>query len=138
MAPKIQIGSVLFAPEVKTVTMTSSKESANASSAPETRAVATVGSVTYSCVCHPRAPRSADASASEFGIRRSRAIRLLYTTTMQKVACPIMIVHSESLMPAKVKKEFSAIPVMMPGSASGRTSRNEIPSRPKNLNRCRP
>ena len=36
----------------------------------------------------------------------------------------------------KEKNEFSAIPVMMPGSASGSTSRNEIASRPKNANLC--
>ena len=34
----------------------------------------------------------------------------------------------------KEKKEFSAIPVMMPGRASGSTSRSEMASRPKNAN----
>src|SRR5579884_4432064 len=37
-----------------------------------------------------------------------------------------------------VKYELSAIPVTMPGSAIGSTSRNEIVSRPKNRNRCTP
>ena len=36
---------------------------------------------------------------------------------------------------AKTKNEFSAIPVMIPGRAIGRMSRNETGSRPKNLNR---
>ena len=37
-------------------------------------------------------------------------------------------------MPVNEKNEFSAIPVMMPGSARGSTSRNEMASRPKNVN----
>src|SRR5206468_3422425 len=44
--PKIQIGSVFCAPVVKVVTITSSKESAKASRAPEMSAVEMVGSVT--------------------------------------------------------------------------------------------
>src|SRR6516164_10604972 len=75
-----------------------------------------------------------DASASDPGVRRSLAIRLLYTSTMQNVVCPTMMVSVPSWTPVKAKKEFSAIPVMMPGSASGSTSRNEMASRPKNLN----
>src|SRR5437868_8363825 len=58
--------------------------------------------------------------------------------TMQKVACPITIVQYERLTVQKVKNEFRAIPVMIPGSASGRTTRNETVSRPKNRNRCTP
>ncbi len=77
IAPKIHNGSVLCAPAVNTVTMTSSKDSANASSAPDTRAVATMGSVTKRIVCQPRAPRSIDASASDPGTRRSLATTLL-------------------------------------------------------------
>ena len=71
-----------------------------------------------------------DASASDPGVRRSRAIRLLNTTTMQNVVCPMMMVSVPSWIPVKEKKEFSAIPVMMPGRASGSTSRNEMASRP--------
>ena len=41
---------------------------------------------------------------------------------MQNVAWPMTIVSSERLIPAKLKAEFSAMPVMMPGSASGSTS----------------
>ena len=55
---------------------------------------------------------------------------------MQKVAWPITIVQSEKPHAAeREKNEFSAIPVMIPGSASGSTSRNEIASRPKNRKR---
>ena len=136
IAPKIHSGSVFCAPAVKTVTMTSSNESANASSAPETSAVAVMGRVTRSRVCQPRAPRSIDASASEPGSLRSRAMMLLKTTTMQKVACPMTIVSVPSWVPVKANSELSAMPVMMPGSASGSTSRNEIASRPKNVNLC--
>ena len=57
---------------------------------------------------------------------------------MQNVACPMTIVSSERPIPAKVNAEFSAIPVMMPGSASGRTSSSDMASRPKNRNRCTP
>jgi hypothetical protein len=60
----------------------------------------------------------------------------LNTTTMQNVVCPMTIVAVPSWIPVKEKNEFSAIPVMMPGSASGSTSRNEMASRPKNLNVC--
>src|SRR5919199_303580 len=55
---------------------------------------------------------------------------------MQKVACPMTIVVSENRTPPNVKKEFSAIPVMIPGSAIGRTSTSEIASRPKKRKRC--
>jgi len=46
MLPKIQIGSVFCTPAVNVVTITSSNESANASSAPEISAVEIAGSVT--------------------------------------------------------------------------------------------
>src|SRR5579884_317208 len=55
---------------------------------------------------------------------------------MQNVACPATIVASDSDTPPNAKNEFSAIPVMIPGSASGRTSANDTASRPKNRNRC--
>ena len=77
ICPKIQIGSVFCAPAVNVVTITSSNESANASSAPEISAVEIVGSVTSRNVCQPSAPRSIDASVSEPGVRRSRASTLL-------------------------------------------------------------
>jgi hypothetical protein len=51
---------------------------------------------------------------------------------MQNVACPMMIVTSDSPIPAKLNAELSAIPVMIPGSASGRTSSSDTASRPKN------
>src|ERR1700754_2649639 len=54
---------------------------------------------------------------------------------MQKVAWPITIVVSEKVTPPKVKNEFSAIPVMIPGSASGSRITNEIASRPKKRKR---
>src|SRR5690242_11703917 len=54
---------------------------------------------------------------------------------MQKVACPTTIVSSEKLTPLKVKKEFSAIPVMIPGSAIGSTSSSDTASRPKKRKR---
>src|SRR3977135_2155891 len=54
---------------------------------------------------------------------------------MQKVACPTMMVVSEKLTPLKLMNEFSAMPVMIPGRAIGRTSRNEIASRPKKRKR---
>src|SRR5690348_6048225 len=55
---------------------------------------------------------------------------------MQNVVCPMTMVTVPSWMPVKEKNEFSAIPVMMPGSASGSTSRNEMASRPKKANLC--
>src|SRR6266566_6710770 len=55
--------------------------------------------------------------------------------TMQNVAWPMMIVQRPKLSFQKLKKELSAIPVMIPGRASGRMKRNEIASRPKKRNR---
>ena len=57
---------------------------------------------------------------------------------MQKVAWPMTIVSSERLIPANWNAEFSAMPVMIPGSASGRTSSSETASRPKKRKRCTP
>src|SRR6266516_6029180 len=55
---------------------------------------------------------------------------------MQKVAWPTTIVHSDRLRPLKAKKALSAMPVMIPGSAIGRTTTNETTSRPKKRKRC--
>src|SRR5207237_10830883 len=59
--------------------------------------------------------------------------------TMQKVPWPTTIVQSEKVVNGqraqKVKNELSAIPVMIPGSAIGRTSRNETASRPEKRKR---
>ena len=66
-------------------------------------------------------------------VRRRRAITLLNTVTMQNVACAITTVQIESGTPMIVRKKlFSAIPVMMPGSAIGRMISRLIASRPKN------
>src|SRR3954454_1619011 len=56
--------------------------------------------------------------------------------TMQKVACPTTIVRYDRSTPQKVKNELSAMPVRIPGSAIGSTSRNETASRPKKRKRC--
>ena len=50
--------------------------------------------------------------------------------TMQKVACPMTIVHREKVTWLKAKNELSDIPVMIPGRARGRTRAKEIASRP--------
>src|SRR5438132_14113379 len=55
---------------------------------------------------------------------------------MQNVACPTTIVVNDSVVDVKLKNELSAIPVMIPGSASGSTSRNDTASRPKKRKRC--
>src|SRR2546426_9432423 len=58
--------------------------------------------------------------------------------TMQKVAWPITIVHSDGLMwwsGLLEKNELSAMPVTTPGRAIGRTSRKVIASRPKKRKR---
>ncbi len=76
-------------------------------------------------------PRSSDPC-----VRRSRASTLLYATTTQKVASPMMIVQRLKFTPVVLIAVRRAIPVMMPGSAIGRTSRNERLSLPKKRNRC--
>src|SRR5207245_5544062 len=81
---KIHLGSVISEPEVKLVTMISSKDSANASSPPARRAVEMLGRITNRKVCQPSAPRSIDASTREPDVRRSRAITLFETTTTQQ------------------------------------------------------
>src|ERR1700757_2509171 len=58
--------------------------------------------------------------------------------TTQKVACPTTIVQIERLMWPVTNAELSAIPVTMPGSAIGRTSRKETASRPKKRKRATP
>src|SRR5262245_23654816 len=56
---------------------------------------------------------------------------------MQKVACPAITVSRLRSTPSTwVKVLLSATPVTTPGSAIGRTTRNEIVSRPKNLKRA--
>src|SRR3954451_3847370 len=55
---------------------------------------------------------------------------------MQNVAWPMTIVASENVTLPNAKNEFNAIPVMIPGSASGRISISEIVSRPKKRKRC--
>src|SRR5258705_13755047 len=57
-------------------------------------------------------------------------------TTMQNVVCPMMIVVSDNVTLLKLKNDWSAIPVMMPGSASGSTSNSDTASRPKKRKRC--
>src|SRR2546421_10750155 len=58
--------------------------------------------------------------------------------TMQNVAWPITIVQYVSPTPQNVKNELRAIPVMIPGSAIGRTTRNDTASRPKKRKRLTP
>ena len=52
---------------------------------------------------------------------------------MQKVAWPTITVNRRQVRRSStcVKVAFSAMPVTIPGSASGRITRNEIVSRPK-------
>ena len=84
---RIQIGKVVTPePAVKVVTMISSKLSAKASNPPASNAERSCGKVTNLKVVHKPAPRSADASSKLPPIRRSLAITLLKTVTMQKVA----------------------------------------------------
>src|SRR3954453_19140866 len=87
-------------------------------------------------VCQPLAPRSCDASISEVCVWRRRAITLLKTITMQKMAWPITIVQNEGPTHQNWKNELSAMPVMIPGRAIGRTSSSEIDSLPKKRKRC--
>src|SRR5215213_8376199 len=54
---------------------------------------------------------------------------------MQNVAWPATIVQRPKFVFQNEKYEFSAIPVMIPGRASGSTKTNEIASRPKNRER---
>ena len=61
---------------------------------------------------------------------------MLYTTTMQKVACAITIVSTPNGTPNVLIVEFNAIAVTIPGSAIGSTRRKETVFRPKNRNRC--
>ena len=78
------------------------------------------------------APRSAEASSRLVPIRRSRAITLLNTVTMQNVACATTIVRKPRSQPNIVRNALlSAMPVTMPGSAIGRMISSETASRPK-------
>jgi hypothetical protein len=74
---KIQMGRVCCWPEVKVVTMTSSKDSAKASMPPASSAVASDGRMMCRNVWKPLAPRSIDASTRLRLVRRKRASTLL-------------------------------------------------------------
>src|SRR5262245_53091340 len=52
-------------------------------------------------------------------MRRRRAMTLLWTMTMQKVAWPATIVQNPGSSRASLMAESKAMPVMMPGSAIG-------------------
>src|SRR6266550_3283361 len=54
---------------------------------------------------------------------------------MQNVVWPTTIVQIESGMPLKLKNALRLIPVMIPGSASGRTNIRLTTSRPKKVSR---
>src|SRR6266498_2691856 len=82
----IQIGNVDCCPAVNVVTITSSKERANASMPPARSAVPIFGRITCRNVWKEFAPRSMEASICEADILRKRARTLLYTTTTQNVA----------------------------------------------------
>src|SRR3990172_1125823 len=56
--------------------------------------------------------------------------------TTQNVAWPITIVHSERSTDQNTKNEFSAMPVMIPGRAIGKTNRNETAFCPKKRKRA--
>src|SRR5438093_3648140 len=130
----MNFGIVSSVPDVKFVTTISSQESAHAGSTPAMTAVLIDGQVMYRNVCHPSAPRSIDASTWELPVRRRRASTLLYTTTMQKVVCPRMIVRTPNGMGRTelLNVVLSAMPVKIPGNAIGRTSTNDTVFRPKN------
>src|SRR5664279_4087415 len=81
---RIHCGSVSMWPDVNVVTTISSKLKANDKSAPATSAERISGNVINRNVVNGCAPRSADASSRLGDSRRSRAITLLYATTMQK------------------------------------------------------
>ena len=78
------------------VTITSSKDSPNASSAPATSADAQLRQRHERNVSNGCAPRSALASSNERDMRRSRATALLNTTTTQNVAWPTITVNRPS------------------------------------------
>jgi hypothetical protein len=62
---------------------------------------------------------------------------LLNTITMQNVAWPMITVARPSVTPsAEVNVALSAIPVTMPGSVIGSTTRKLTTFLPKNANRC--
>src|SRR5207302_5795561 len=57
------------------------------------------------------------------------------TTTMQNVVWPTTVVSVESEIPPKLKAAFRAIPVTIPGSASGSTNIRLTNSRPNHVMR---
>src|SRR6478735_5332196 len=138
MLLRMKIGSVVTPdPAVKVVTMISSKLSAKASNPPARSAERSCGKVTRLNVVQTPAPRSAEASSRLVPMRRRRAMVLLNTVTMQKVACAITTVQIDSGMPMIVRKKLlSAMPVMIPGRAMGRMTSRLTALRPKKSNRC--
>ncbi len=119
------------------VTITSSKLSANASSAPASSAERICGNVMSRKLRTGVAPRSAAASSIDADVRRNRATTLLNTITMQNVAWATTMVHSaRSTLSTCVNVAFRAMPVTMPGSAIGSTTRNDSAFLPKKSKRA--
>jgi hypothetical protein len=129
---KIQIGSVrCCAPAVNVVTMISSNDRAKVNSAPASSAERSIGKVTSRNVVKIDAPRSIEASSSWDPVRRSRAMTLLTTVTMQNVACATTMVTKPSSQPNRVRNALlRAMPVTIPGSAIGRITSSDTVSRP--------
>ena len=119
------------------VTTISSNDSANASRPPATSAVAIIGSVTKP----ERLPAVGAEVHRGLDQRRLRAAQAREHVVVDDDDAEGRVPDrrssaARSRRPLKVKNEFSAIPVMIPGSAIGSTSRNETASRPKKRKRC--
>ena len=134
--PRIQIGSVFCAPAVKCVTITSSNESAKASSAAgderrrEHRARSRSGRSASRRPRGPSTPRRATATCA--AAARARCCR-------RHDAEGRVPDHDrperERHAPRRRRRRVQRHPGDDPGSASGSTSRNEIDSRPKKRKR---
>ncbi len=135
-APRIQIGSVFSGPAVNVVTITSSNESAKASRPPATSAVARIGQGHVA----ERLPAVRAEIHRGLDQRRCAAAQAGEHVVVDDDDAEGRVPdHDRPEVESRdarrmTKNEFSAIPVMIPGSAIGRTSRNEIASRPKNRN----
>lgn len=118
--PQTNMGKVTVEPALKLVMMKSSKESANASSAPAAIPGAAIGSVTRTKVCTGPAYRSRAASSSLGSIDMTRALTAVTTKLRQNMMCAMRIVQKPSCAPMLRKSVSRDAAMTTSGIAIGR------------------
>src|SRR5919112_2741980 len=130
-------GNVVDCPEVKFVTMKSSKDSENASIAAATMPGSASGRVTSRKVCHSLAYRSIAACSNRWSSPMSRALTVTTTNDRQNITWAMTIVMNPSTLsrPSDTNIASSEAPMTTSGVAIGRKITRFAVLRPRKL--CR-